>query len=65
VIWAVYNSYLGNGAVCALVEAETEQHAFELAADAFAEDDKRPEFSAANPSWRAEKIQLPYVCELS
>jgi hypothetical protein len=65
VIWAVYNGYLGEGAVCALVYADNEKSAFEQAVDAFADDDKRPAFSTPNPRWRAELIHLPYVCELS
>jgi hypothetical protein len=65
VIWAVYNGYFGNGACCVLVEAESEKSAFEQAVDAFAADDKRPDFWTPNPRWYSERIQFPYVCELS
>lgn len=63
--WAVFNGYRGNGAVCALVDAKSFKQAVEQAVGAFAASDKRPEFSAPNSRWYAERIQLPYVCELS
>lgn len=64
-IWAVYNGYQGNGAVCAIVDADTEKNAFEQAVDIFAADDKRPEFSTPSPRWHAERLQFPFVAELS
>jgi len=64
-IFAVNNGYQGNGDVCVLGEAEDEKSAFEQAVDAFAADDKRPEFSTPNARWSAEVIEFPYVCELS
>lgn len=64
-IWAVYNGYFGNGACCALVEAENEESAREQAVDVFYADDKRAGFSTPNPKWRVEQVVLPYVCELS
>lgn len=65
VIFAVFNGYLGNGSTCALVDARDDKDAFEQAVDAFASDDKRPEFSTPNGRWRAVIIDLPYVTELS
>lgn len=63
-IWAVYNGYQGNGFVCALVESDDERGAFEQAVDAFASDDKRPDFSQPNPRWHAEQISFPCVTEM-
>lgn len=64
-IFAVFNGYIGNGSTCALVDAKDEKGAFEQAIDAFAADDKRPEFSAPSGRWYAHIIDLPYVTELS
>jgi hypothetical protein len=64
-IWAVENGYVGNGDVCALVEATDEKDAFIQAIEAFSTYDKRELFSAPNPSWKAYVMEFPYVCEMS
>lgn len=65
--YLVYNGYVGNGAVACIVSAVSEPDALKQAADAFKAEGGRPGVNYSTPygRWTVEKIELPYVCEIS
>lgn len=65
--YLVYNGFGGNGAVACIVNAVSEPDALKQAADAFKAENGRPDVNYSTPHerWTVEKIELPYVCEIS